>query len=222
VTRDLLAMSLAWVALGLVVVGAYADDVPMFQPDWRGQEGTTYQQWTFLDNDNPAAPEVISNDYGDAWADITVKENGAGWQDYLITAPDRRGVWVDLDSIVLEIANRPDPLDYKEIWLQVTYYEGSAVPPEITVPGATFLDMVTEDVGPTDPTGASWIVQHSRWLIEPNPASETIILAPPQTAFFGITIDQIVVDTICIPEPATALLLVGGILGGALRLRHRR
>ena len=179
-----------------------ADDLSLFQPAWRGQQGTTYQQWTFDDEDNPAVPENILNSYGMASADITVKENGAGWQESLITAPERTGVWVDLDAVSLEIDNSPEALPYKEIWLQVTYYEGSAHPPDVAIAGAQLLRTASQDIGPTDPVGNSWIVQHSRWRLEPNPTHEAITLAPSGQPF-GMTIDQIVVDTICFAATGT-------------------
>jgi len=193
-------MSRATLIAFLVLVGLSqrmsADDLFQFRPAWRGQQGTTYQQWTFDDDDNPAAPESILNAYGTASADITVKENGAGWQESLITAPERTGVWVDLDAVSLTVDNSPDALPYKEVWIQVTYYEGSAHPPEVVIDSAELLHTTSEDVGPTDPMGNSWIVQHSRWRIEPNPSHEVVSLTP-SSGPFGMTIDQIVVDTIC-------------------------
>ncbi len=191
--RATLIALLPFVALSERVL---ADDLPLFRPAWRGQQGTTYQQWTFDDDDNPAVPENILNSYGPASADITVKENGAGWQESLITAPERTGVWVDLDAVSLAIDNSPEALPYKEVWIQVTYYEGSAYPPAVEIDGAELLHSDSEDVGPSDPMGNSWIVQHSRWRLEPNPTHEVITLAPGAQPF-GMTIDQIVVDTIC-------------------------
>jgi len=220
--RTIVVAAAGLFGIAVAAGSVWADDLTQFRPDWRGQPGTTYQQWAFLDDENPAAPEVIDNEYGAATASLTVKQYGAGWQPYLITAPDRLGVWADLDSVVLEIDNRPDPLEFKEIWLQITYYEGSANPPAVAIfPDATLLDFATVDVGPVDPFGKSWIVQYSRWRIEPNPAHETITITP-DGPLFGITIDQIVVDTICIPEPATVTLLLGGLLGTVSFRRRRR
>ncbi|MHC4646467.1 MAG: PEP-CTERM sorting domain-containing protein [Planctomycetota bacterium] len=52
-------------------------------------------------------------------------------------------------------------------------------------------------------------------ILEPNPASETIWVQPRDCTLY---IDEIVVDTICTPEPGT-LLLLG--LGGMVLLRRR-
>ena len=51
-------------------VVSMAHDV--YPPDWRGFDGTTYQEWRFDNATTPAVPEVINNDYGIASASITV------------------------------------------------------------------------------------------------------------------------------------------------------
>ena len=49
-------------------------------PPWHGQDGTTYQKWTFDTADNPADPSSVSNPYGDPTASIVVGDLGSGWQ----------------------------------------------------------------------------------------------------------------------------------------------
>lgn len=200
----------------LVSATTAAHDV--VQPDWRRLEGTTYQEWRFDTGANPAIPEVIDNPYGGtspgASALITVGSMGTGWQNQLGGMGTQTGYW-DLGGgggqIVLDIDNRPLTLDYKEIWVQVTYFSDITQPPAVAVPRATYLGGQTglsvEDTG----MGGGWFVDQSIWRIEPNPSHEQIILTSNQ--MWGSVIDQIVVDTICIPEPATiGLLFLGGLM----------
>jgi hypothetical protein len=194
----------------------------MIQPEWRDQEGTTYQEWRFDTGVNPAVPEVIHNQYGGASASITVGTMGEGWQYQLPGLGSQTGYW-DLGDgggqIVLGIDNRPLPLDYKEIWVQVTYYQDISQPPTVDVPGATCIGgqtgLLVEDTG----NGSGWFLDQSVWLIEPNPDYELVVLTSDVT--WGSVIDQIVVDTICIPEPTTVgLLALAGLM--LLQKRHHK
>ena len=189
----------------------------VFVPPWASDEGTTLQEWTFDDADNPAAPENIRNDYGDAAALITVGDLGEEWQESIPGLGTQTGLW-SLGSggtIVLEIDNRDEPLPYKEIWLQVTYYMDISQPPIVDVPGATFLEGETVLVEPAGIGG--WYLDLSKWRMEPNPSHETIILTADP--YYGAVIDQIAVHTICIPEPVSLGLLAFGSL---VFLRKRR
>jgi len=188
----------------------------LVQPDWRGDEGSTHQVWSFDDDDNPALPETDNNPYGTAEATITVGDFGEGWLD---TVPfgSQTGIW-DMGregTIVLDIPNRPEALPYKEIWLQVTYYDSPTYPPVVTIPGASLISeqtLLVEEDSPGD-----WLLDQSVWRMEPNPSSEQIILTAD---WYGSTIDQIVVDTICIPEPGTAIILAVGTMAAIMRRRR--
>ncbi len=192
-----------------------------FPPWWRGLDGTTHQEWQFNDNDDPAAPDVVNNPYGTSIADITVGQIGSGWLDQLGGYGGQSGYW-DLGgsdgSIVIDIDNRDEPLPYKEIWVQVTYWKDLHQAPDVDVPGAVFLYGDTAVIE-TVATGGTWLLDLTVWRMEPNPNHERIII----TADPGLSIvDQIVVDTRCVPEPATMSLLVVSGLGLLLgRLRKK-
>lgn len=180
-------------------------------PSWRGSDRTTYQNWTFDDDTNPV---TIQNEAGLATATINVGEFGAGWfHDELELGIETTGYWdiggID-GSIILDIDNFPDG-EYKLISLQITYYEAIGGAPIIDmIPGATPYDEANwqEVIVDSDQLGV-WKVWQSTWMMVPNPPHEQIIIMGDP---FGSIIDQIIVDTICVPEPATlGLLLIGGL-----------
>jgi len=168
----------------------------LIPPPWRGESRTTFQHWTFDDDDNPAFPEYIQNSYGDAWADISVSEpHGLGWDDDLL---GRTNIWADLTNVILEVDNVSDPDGVKYIWVQVTYFWASGFyeVPFVNVPSGTFVDETTtklENYGP-----GSWFISCEIWKIDPNPSHEVIEVLN-ETPEGWIVIDQIVVDTICLP-----------------------
>jgi hypothetical protein len=211
----------------LIAIPAFADDVII--PPWRGLDGTTYQQWSFDDNDNPALPEIINNPYGGAVADITLGVATTGWlNEFPGVFGSKQGMWdlgyddpctpeIDPGSIVLLIDDRDEPLPYKEIWIQVTYWRDIHQAPTINVEDAAYITGETVHIE-SGPVGGDWMLDQSIWQITPNPVEElVIVLSDPMNASI---VDQIVVDTYCVPEPVSAVLLAFG--GLALACRRRR
>ena len=200
------------------VTACHADDVVV--PGWRGTAGTTYEQWGFDTDANPTPPEVINNPYGGATAIVVVGQYGSGWLDQLSGLGSKTGFW-DLGSsgtITLNIANSPIIDAYKDIWLQVTYFRDITQAPEVDIPGAVRLGGETRLVEHVD-TGGDWLLDQSRWRIEPNPSSETIVIT--SDVLWGALVNQVVVDTRCaaVPEPASLTALLLGC--GAVLLRRR-
>lgn len=209
---------MVWMVLGSILTPTMVWAHNLLPPPWHGQEGTTYQEWRFdNDNDTLVVPEEMNNPYGNATAQITVGEFGSGWMAGGPPGWEQEGFWdIGRDgSIVLDIDNSLEPLLYKEIWVQVTYLQGPSEQPGLTVIGADFISQQTILVAPDPPS--SWYLHQSRWRIEPNPDHEQIVLIG--NPLWGSVIDQIVVHTICIPEPASIMLLLLGV--GAI-LRRRR
>ena len=189
--KRLAVLSVVCISMFLPFVAAAHD---VFPPDWRGLDGTTYQEWQFGSNATPAVPDVINNIYGGASASVTVGEFGEGW----LANPGlgtQTGIW-DLGGtggqIVLDIDNRPLPLDYKEIWVQVTYYQAISVAPTVAVLGAQFISSQTTLIEADGALGG-WYLDQSVWRIKPKPSHEQIILTSNPS--WGSVIDQIVVDT---------------------------
>lgn len=212
----LTAFTLFFLSASLTVsIEAIADDV--FIPEWRGSPGSTYQMWEFNDNLNPAFPDTVYNPYGSgnppAVANITLGSYASGWLQQLSGLGNKQGYWdigAEGASIVLDIMNTPIANPYKDIWVQVTYFEDLTKAPIVDVPGATMWAAPQHQVVENVSTGGQWVVEMSQWRIYPNPDHEQIILTTDIMA--GAVIDQIVIDTICIPEPGTiAVLLLAGI-----------
>jgi len=208
------------VVLLLMLFPVTANAHDLFIPEWRGFDGTTYQEWTFDTPSLIAEPETIINDYGTASAAITVGVMGSGYlADPMLGT--QTGVWDiggDDGRIVIDIDNTLLALEYKEISLQITYYKAIGGLPSIDIPTAQFVSsqdvLIEEDMIP----GMGWYLYQSTWRIYPNPDHEQIILTGDIN---GSVIDQIVVDTYCVPEPASiVLLMIGGFT--VFRKRNRR
>ena len=193
--------------VGIAVTSGFADD--LVAPPWRGQPNTTYQAWEFGTSENPVAPDLSMNPNGTASADILGMIPGTYWK-----SEDRGhfGVWRIGEAIQLEIPNFPPPNPWKEIWIQITYDGGESVLPEILVlPEASSITLIE-----TIDLGDSYSHETYSIILEPNPPMEIIYVMP---RFCEIYIDEIVVETICVPEPATLSLLA---IGASVLVRCRR
>lgn len=230
-----------WVSLGLLCL-AVIQTSAMASPAWRttppGQAPTTYQSWAFeYDPANPSGvpaigtvlnAEVDNNIYGTATAIVNVvgevtENDFPGWRPGYA---GHLGYWHgETATVTLTIPNNPVANLYKEIWVEVgcrghlvgETYDGDGYS---LGTGYTVMDPVNstfvEDLGFVfTETGDGWRKLVFGLRIYPNPASETIRFTLLNT---GADIDYIIVDTICIPEPMTLVLLgLGGMLCAKLK-----
>jgi hypothetical protein len=174
---------------------AFADD--LFPPDWRGAAGSTFQEWQFSTNANPAPPSIDGNPYGDPLAQITGQYPYTRWKS---TDQGHQGVWTFEDFMILDLPNNPVPNDTKLIWIQITYYAANGTDPELF---ADPMETTVETINKQQIDAYYWHGTYQLTL-HPNPAHEFVYIAPRDCTVF---VDQVVVDTICIPEPATLALL---------------
>jgi hypothetical protein len=194
---------------------AWADDIN--PPPWRGGIGTTFTHWGFGTNDNTPSPDNEVNPYGSASAEVWPGVGQLWWA----TWGGRDGVWPLSGAMEFEIPNRPYPFEYKDIWVQVTWAQQAPgtypiVSETLSAENGTVINEVTlEATGEPYPAGEHWM--HTTYLIhiEPNPSYEIVRIDG------AVMVDQVVIDTQCIPEPVTLSLLSLG-LGGAAVLRRRR
>ena len=209
--------------LGLIVCAFIA--APAFaQPTevWWGREGpgTTWQEWTFDDADNPAAPEASYNPYGDPTATMSTTGDPSvfGWTNGPFY--DRSGVWGgDPLNVELFIPNAAAPNPWKEIWLEMDFRAGQITDLSVTpVPMAGSIVEELDYYVIEDPLGDGWDTLIAGWRIYPNPDSEFICISLIGT---GGYVDFVGVDTICIPAPGAILLgSIGVGLVGWLRRRR--
>lgn len=195
-----------------VSVPALADDKQ--PPPWtRGDDRTTFERWEFSDTNPAPLPDQLLNPYGVPQTTIVPKP-GASW---LPVYDNRIGVWPLSGYMDIVIPNVRDHLDWdKHLWVQLTWeLEGSQLP-IIGVQGPTgelvLGKFIEEDSFDGEP-GHPWF--HTTWeIILPfNPPEEILHIAG------DIMVDELVVDTICVPEPITLSLLA---LGGLALLKRRR
>lgn len=217
-------LGIAAMTLLVCLVGSASFAHDLAPPQWRGEDFTTFQEWIFSTDANPASPEVCNNQCGSPVAAITVGEFGSGWFDRLPGLGEQEGYWDlggDDGSITVTIPNFPSPPEsYKLIRIQVTYYRDINQAPTVTISGGTLIDsgeILVESV----PTGGSWVLSWSDWQMVPNPASETIVFTGAKE--WGSVIDQIAIDTKCtvVPEPSSLYALAIGSTA-LLWFRRRR
>lgn len=172
-------------------------------PTWRGDPGSTYQEWEFNSDVYEPVPDVVNNPYGTP--SLRVTSNG-GW-----VTP---GAWY-LGEIDVLIPNSDVPNPEKRIWIQLTWQPADNDPflqgdPFVAVGPFDNMTMSRYDDGQavTDRIHSTFDI-----TISPNPLEEWIAIKG------DILVDELVIDTICIPEPATICLLG---LGTLTLLRRKR
>ena len=182
---------------------AFAADVVI--PGWRGDPGSTYQRWEFS-TDNPfPVPDVVNNPYGTPLLKVNTPFS---WDN---------GAWPLSGEIDILIPNYPQIRPEKWIQIQLTWQPAGLDPdpfladqPLIAVTPFDGMEMYRYD---DDQVAPGWIHSTFDITIWPNPYEEWFTIKG------DILVDELVIDTICIPEPMTVTLLG---LGGLALMRKRR
>lgn len=199
-----------------IVTPVVADDV--FPPSWRGQPfaiTAAWDEWTNFPVGMPA-----DNSFPPGWpAQASVnpfagmaRVNVFGRTNVLTNTITTPGPQWDLSFF---LANVPVPNAEKLIRVQITYNANYAAPDGFTVDpdiGPTVTSYPTPSAStPRDANG--WVTSAYDLSITPNPSAELIyfgfsFLPFPPLNIRNAYVDQVVIDTICIPEPAGASLIL--------------
>ena len=219
----------SWILMGMMGLTlfwsgvAQADDY--WIPEWRGEPGTTWAVWdnwiaypgsmsADATDSNPAgvaAPYALADPTGaalmDSWTD-SLGENR--WNVMHIIADD---------ALMFHLDNYDRDWPEKHVWIQITYDSDQALPEAFNVvagyDGGTFPFHVPANlVAVTEPPG--WVTAAYEFSFEPNPQWEEIFLKFEGGSAY---VDQVVIDTWCIPEPGTIVLLS---LGTVFLVRRRK
>ena len=215
-------------ALGFTTTTLGDDLLP---PSWRSLPGTVTAEWDTWQNFRWNMPP-------DSWAYTSYPGQSPAGSPYadapepsqrIVENPpsDRVYIWQDA-PITFWLPNFENSNEVKHVWFQLTY----SVPNDfqkpkfhVTVPGDSFTFLgpdvfVTRiDLDPLD----VWYTDVFAFEIFPNPEWEEIELSfynwNTGEPWYPAYIDQVVIDTWCVPEPASMSLLA---LGGLAVLRRRR
>ena len=224
-----LAIAVVFFLSNFALATTVLDDVP---PPWRGQWSTTSQVWEF--NYDPDPPGSIENYYepdGPApggqpplpSTHVVVFPGDPQWMEFdTVHGSNRYGIWGLSGWIDVVVDNHEPPNEFKWVWVQLTWASDSAVAG--AVPTLTNLNPAADPAWPVTLTdeidwGDGWYTSTYQWRIYPNPEYEEFTIGWDSSAGQATIVGQLIIDTWCIPEPATLALLLAA---GLFVMRHRR
>jgi hypothetical protein len=211
-SRRILAIALATMILSTTAFAAIGS---FSAPSWRGNSNATFQQWSFNGtepNRGPVAPDDggLGNSFGTPA--LYVFGNSAQRSD---------GAWnLVTDEMDIRIPNSQELQPLKEMQIELIWKaaQDSFLPPQPSVSVTPVYADQNLHIYPQvlllgEEQADGWTKTVFSVNITPNPIREWIYIKG------GIIVDQVSIDTRCIPEPVTFGLLIGGAL---MAIRRRR
>jgi len=178
-------------AAALLLVGLAGSAQGFDPPPWRGLPDATAQEWGFSTNANPSNPDALTNPYGTPTATVA---NYYRWYNSHSAFGPMQGFW-DLGTGGTMTIELP-AAQYKEVWLEVTYFQDPYAAPSVSVAGAQLL--ATE--GPVLVASGimgKWYVKRTKWSIDPPGAGKTIVIQA--NAAMGSIVDNVLVEALVDP-----------------------
>jgi hypothetical protein len=194
---------------------------PRIGPDGLPLPGVTFQCWTFPTPFHPEPPDPgWWNPHGVPFGPRIIPADPLNPPIWLEEFGGRFGVWClnPGDMLEFDIPNwfMPPPFE-KFIWVQIKHLFG---PPRVDVIFPSPVGPLFQPAGPVatvpvGPPGTPWVETAYGAGLPFCPEFETIKI----TALEQMYIDQVCIDTLCIPAPGAAALLA---VGGLVAVRRRR
>ena len=195
----------AFVLFFLVVSLPAAAALDLNPAPWRGHDRATWQYWDFQENNQTPLPDDFVNPFGALAADVY--PTSGTWKQEI---QGHTGVFPLSGHVFVPVNNFSEELDEKIIWIQFTWLSKGGTPNVearaneplpliLTVPEWTSAVLVKEEL-----LNDGWSHSTYQVVLTPNPQQEIIHV------YGSIYIDDLVIDTLCIPEPATWGLLAAG------------
>ncbi len=189
---------------------ATADDLN--PPPWsRDNPHSSFQLWEFFTDDTSPAPDALDNPFGDPVLDVVPMG------DWIPEVDGHIGVWPLSGEIDVFIPNYTEVCFWKEIVIQLVWkpaylndYSWDNRPLVGVTPSVDPYKVFT--VSRTEELDDGWMYSLYEIEVIPNPLWEWIAIKG------DILVDQLVIDTLCVPEPSSLALL--GLCAIAL-LRRR-
>ncbi len=208
-------MGVCLVACALWTSIAVADDLQ--PPWWRGEYSTTSQMWEFNSTVGPGQPVPPDGPAPGGMDPLPSTElvwtpGASPWDQWLPEDEGRVGVLPLSGALDVIVDNHEPPNEYKWVWLQLTWR------PQCIQATPMFENLDPAPVEPPSlvevlPLENGWMESTYAWEIRPNPEFESF------TVLGSINVDEMIIDTWCIPEPTTVSLLA---LGSMVLFRRRR